>query len=84
MNKIRVNYFHRDFFYECIDGNMLWVNKDGIIVPVKLQEILREKAISDGIDKSIFIGSVDMKIKKEKVIKKKPVQFNPFKEGELK
>jgi len=80
----------RKYTYTTIGSMMTWVDDKHMVVPVVLHTKLREKAIADGTDISIFLSdpveskperkSVSVKKSKSKTTKKSTLKggFNPF------
>lgn len=91
--EVSVLYKEKKYSYIQLGEMMTWVDDEQTVVPLMLHSVLREKAISSGINSSIFLSDIpvleknkEKKIKEKKVVKssknakKKNLLsgFNPF------
>jgi len=86
--EVSVIYQGRNYKYAQVGKIQTWIGEDQMAVPVMLHSSLREKAVSEGADSSIF-STIDQERpseEKEKVVKKSKTKtkklmkngFNPF------
>ncbi len=93
--EVEIDYGGRKYRYSKVGEILTWVDDKDLTVPVMLHSILRDRAISSGIDKSIFLeartpNKKPEKIKENKDTKKSPKKsktkligsINPFEEKE--
>lgn len=51
---VKVEHEGKTYALTTIGGSPTWVNHRNIVVSIELQNLLRSRAIADGVDKSVF------------------------------